>query len=202
MSSHLKGKGFLKLLIGGLVSYELLQLMKSGNKPVLRPPGADDEDVFLAMCVRCGRCAQACPYDSIKMGTEKHGVGIGTPYIVAREIPCHLCDDFPCVEVCPTDALSGIKDVYDVEMGTAVIDEDACIAFRGNRCEVCFRECPLMGEAIKIDYRMREGDEIHAVFAPVVDPEKCVGCGICEERCVVENPVAIVVKPREPKGLF
>ena len=61
------------------------------------------------------------------------------------------------------------------EDGIAVIDEDLCIAFQGMRCEVCYRTCPLIDEAIVIDYRLREGDAIHSVFAPVIDEDKCVG---------------------------
>lgn len=199
---NMKGFGLVKLLIGGFAAYELLNMMKGGSKGVLRPPGAADEDEFLALCIRCGKCNQACPYDSIKMGTEKLGLGIGTPYIIARDNPCMLCEDFPCVEVCPTDALTGIHNVYDVDMGVAVIDTENCIAYQGMRCEVCYRECPLIDEAIKLDIHLKPDDNIHAIFAPVIDKEKCVGCGICEQRCVIDNPVAIRVKPREIKGIF
>lgn len=195
-------KGLLKLLIGGIAAYELLNIMKRGSKEVLRPPGAADEDEFLALCIRCGKCNQACPYDSILMGSEKLGLGIGTPYIVARESPCMLCEDFPCVEVCPTDALTGINNVYDVKMGVAVIDTESCIAYHGMRCEVCYRECPLIDEAIKLDIHIKPDDNIHAIFAPVIDKDKCVGCGICEQRCVIDNPLAIRVKPREISGMF
>lgn len=198
----MKKTDLFKLLIGGTAAYELLSIMKGGSKTVLRPPGAIDEDEFLALCIRCGKCIQACPYDSIKIATEKHGLGIGTPYIDARENPCRLCADFPCVEVCPTEALRGISEVSDVKMGTAVIDEDTCIAYKGLRCEVCYRECPLIDEAITLDIKMRPGDDIHAIFAPVINKEKCVGCGICEQRCVIDDPVAIRVKPRAITGLF
>jgi len=198
----MKGAGFIKLLIGGIAAYELLGMMSAGNKTVLRPPGAVDEDEFLALCVRCGKCNQACPYDSIKMGKENLGLGLGTPFIDARENPCRLCDDFPCVSACPTDALTGINNVYDVDMGIAVIDTEACIAYHGMRCEVCYRECPLIDEAIKLNIYVKPDDPTHAVFAPIIDPEKCVGCGICEERCVIDNPIAIRVKPRQIKGIF
>ncbi|WP_077213355.1 4Fe-4S dicluster domain-containing protein [Bacillus dakarensis] len=198
----MKGIGLAKWLIGGMAAYELLNLMKGGSKSVLRPPGAADEDEFMALCIRCGKCIQACPYDSIKLGTEKHGLGLGTPYLEARDSPCMLCHDFPCVEVCPTEALSGITTVYDVKMGTAVIDEEACIAYKGMRCEVCYRECPLIDEAITLDIHMKHDDNLHAIFAPVINKEKCVGCGICEQRCVIDNPLAIRVKPRVIEGLF
>ena len=66
------------------------------------------------------------------------------------------------------------------------------------RCEVCYRACPLIDEAIYIDYRMREGDAIHSVFAPVIDEDVCVGCGLCVERCIVSEPeVAIRIVPAE-----
>lgn len=198
----MRGSGLLKMLIGGLAAYELLGILKAGNKTVLRPPGAADEDEFIAICIRCGKCIQACPHDSLLMGKEELGVGLGTPYLVARDKACYLCEDFPCVNVCPTDALSGIEDVYDVEMGTAVIDTNACIAYQGIRCEVCYRECPLIDEAIKLNIYVKPDDPTHAVFAPFIVSEKCTGCGICEERCVVNAPVAVRIKPREIKGLF
>ena len=81
-------------------------------------------------------------------------------------------------------------------MGVAVINEDTCLSFQGMRCEVCYRACPLIDEAITIDYRPREGDDIHAVFAPQVVPDVCPGCGLCEQRCPVSDPApAIVVVP-------
>lgn len=81
-------------------------------------------------------------------------------------------------------------------MGVAVINEDTCLSFQGMRCEVCYRACPLIDEAITIDYRPREGDDIHAVFAPQVVPDGCPGCGLCEQRCPVSDPApAIVVVP-------
>lgn len=192
----------LKIVIGGLVGYQLLGLMKTGSRPVLRPPGAADEEIFLAQCLRCGKCIQACPYDVIKVSTESSGIGIGTPYITPREGACQLCEDFPCVKACPTGALSNVSTISDVHMGTAVIDREHCIAIKGNRCEVCYRVCPLIDEAITIQYSIREGDDIHTIFEPVIDPDKCVGCGLCEERCVIGDPLAIRVKPREISGMF
>ena len=67
------------------------------------------------------------------------GLAAGTPMVDARAQACRLCEDFPCVEACPTNALRGIEERSDVRMGTAVIDEDLCIAFQGMRCEVCYR---------------------------------------------------------------
>ncbi|MCF6095237.1 4Fe-4S dicluster domain-containing protein [Microaerobacter geothermalis] len=187
----------IKWLIGGIASYELLRVMKGASKPALRPPGAAEEDEFLALCSRCGKCNQACPYDAILMAGPEFGIGLGTPYIHARESPCRLCEDFPCVEACPTGALSGIKVRPDVNMGEAVISKTYCIAWQGIRCEVCYRNCPFIDEAITLEFSLRHNDPTHSVFGPVVYTDKCVGCGICEHVCVVDNPVAIQVKPRE-----
>lgn len=164
---------------------------------LLRPPGTQGESDFRARCIACGKCIEACPYGSIRPAGIGAGAAVGTPFIDARAHACRLCEDFPCVAVCPTGALRDAETRRDVHMGTPVIDEDLCIAFQGMRCEVCYRVCPLIDEAISIDYRMREGDAIHAVFAPVIDEDVCPGCGLCVERCVVSDPeVAIRIAPR------
>ena len=37
----------------------------AGREVGLRPPGALDEDEFLARCIRCFRCGDACPNRAI-----------------------------------------------------------------------------------------------------------------------------------------
>ena len=83
-------------------------------------------------------------------------------------------------------------------MGTAVVNEERCLSYRAMRCEVCYRACPLIDEAISIDYRQREGDAIHAVFTPVVHEDACAGCGLCVQRCPEDDPgPAISVAPAD-----
>lgn len=165
----------------------------------LRPPGAIEEKRFLAACVRCGKCAQACPYKSISMAGGEAGVGIGTPHIIARETPCYLCPDLPCVKACPSGALDKkLQEIERVAMGTAVIvDRESCLSIRGLRCEVCYRQCPLIDKAITIETRHNVRTGEHTIMEPVIHKDKCVGCGICEKVCVREKPV-IVVQSRVP----
>jgi ferredoxin-type protein NapG len=168
---------------------------------LLRPPGAKSEEDFIARCITCGKCIEACPYVAIKVAPLTTGMSAGTPLIDAREQSCRLCEDFPCVAVCPTGALRDIEKRSNVRMGTAVVDEELCIAItKSIRCEVCYRTCPLINEAIDIEYRPREGDDKHVIFAPVVDAEKCVGCGLCVERCVVSDP-AVAIRIEAPQGV-
>ncbi|MCI9495562.1 MAG: 4Fe-4S dicluster domain-containing protein [Adlercreutzia mucosicola] len=164
--------------------------------PLLRPPGMASPADFAARCVRCGRCLEACPYQAIHAAPLNAGRAASTPFVNARAQACRLCRDFPCAAVCPTGALAVPEERADAAMGTAVVNEETCLSFQGMRCEVCYRACPLIDEAIRIDYRPREGDAIHAVFAPQVNAEVCPGCGLCEQRCPVGDPApAIVVVP-------
>ena len=186
--------GIAAAIVGGQAVY----LAAAGKGELLRPPGAQSESDFMARCVKCGKCLEACPYRAVHVAPGNAGAAAGTPVLDAREQACRLCEDFPCVAACPTGALRDVEARADVHMGTAVIEEDLCIALQGMRCEVCYRVCPLIDEAMTIDYRMREGDAIHAVFAPRIDREKCVGCGLCVERCVVGEPrvaIRIVADP-------
>ncbi len=148
----------------------------------LRPPGAAPEDEFVRRCIKCNKCAQVCPYDSIEMAHLDWGSKFGTPLIFARDVPCYLC--MKCPPVCPTGALDNkLTEKTKVRMGVAVIDENKCLPFSGIICRACFERCPIYREAIT----MR--DEIY----PQVHPESCVGCGICENVCPAEE-VAITVQ--------
>ena len=186
--------GLSALLAGGEIVYRTC----SSAENTLRPPGFQNERDFMSRCIKCGKCIEACPYKCISAADFAAGAQSGTPKIDPRRQACKLCDDFPCTNVCPTGALRDVKTNTDVKMGTAVINYDLCIAMSGMRCEVCYRACPLIDNAITIDYQMRPGDAIHAMFAPKINENSCTGCGLCVERCVVSEPeVAIRIETKK-----
>ena len=180
--------GIAALAAAGVFAASAVASAAPSPLPLLRPPGAGAPEHFAARCVRCGRCLEACPYQAIHAAPLNAGREASTPFVNARSQACRLCVEFPCAAVCPTGALEVPAERRGAGMGVAVINEDTCLSFQGMRCEVCYRVCPLIDKAIAIDYRLREGDAIHSVFAPVIDEKQCVGCGLCVERCVVGEP--------------
>jgi ferredoxin-type protein NapG len=180
----------------------LRSLFRSDNsgsfeKNRLRPPGAVDEKRFMALCIRCNRCLEVCPYGSIRRaGVSK---SIGTPYIYAEQKACYLC--MACNSLCPTGALNNkLLNPEAVGMGKAVIDSNTCYSHlfldldkmpekAGNKigalCNTCYNVCPLKDKAIILQKNL----------FPVIT-EHCVGCGICVERCPTRPTRAINVTPQ------
>ncbi len=169
----------------------------------LRPPGALPEPDFLAACIRCGRCADACPNRAIMLLSEATAAEVGlavapghrgTPVIVPRRQACILCNGLPgdrllCTEACPSGALEETAKAPDqllgsVKMGTAEVDRNICYSYNGASCGACVRACPLEGKALRAGLWER----------PIVDAGACVGCGLCERSCV-HYPQAIRVRP-------
>ena len=168
----------------------------------IRPPGALKEEDFLAACVRCGLCVRDCPYDTLKLSVLGDPVATGTPYFDARNIPCEMCEDIPCVKACPTDALDKkLDNIDDARMGLAVLlDHETCLNYQGLRCDVCYRVCPLIGEAISLELQRNRRSKKHALFIPVVHSEACTGCGKCEHACVLEEAAIKVLPYHLAKG--
>ncbi|MCP4007702.1 MAG: ferredoxin-type protein NapG [bacterium] len=166
-----------------------------------RPPGAQDEPAFLASCIKCSQCVEACPYDTLQIATAGDGEAIGVPYFEPRKVPCEMCPDSPCTEACPTDALVSGTPIEEAEMGLAVlVDHENCLAYKGLRCEVCYRACPLMGQAIGLEFRQNERTGKHAYFIPVVNSDACTGCGKCEHVCVLEEAAIKVLPVEQARG--
>lgn len=162
----------------------------------LPPPGALPGDNFSAACVRCGQCVQVCPPQALKLATASTGIAVGTPYFIARDIPCELCEELYCVKACPSGALDPLlDDVYQSRMGLAVLlDQENCLAWQGLRCEVCYNVCPLKEEAITIEMQQNTRTGVHTKYIPVVHSKACTGCGLCEQACVLDQ-AAIKVLP-------
>ncbi len=88
------GKGAFVVALGGLVRWF------EPKARILRPPGAVPEDQFLALCIRCLKCRDACPTRLNPVLLTESIVAAGTP---RRPVECHLC--LQCTYACPTGAL-------------------------------------------------------------------------------------------------
>lgn len=168
----------------------------------VRPPGALVEDDFLAACVRCGLCVRDCPYNTLKLADLGDPVATGTPYFTARDVPCEMCEDIPCVKACPTGALDrSLTDITLARMGLAVlIDQENCLNFLGLRCDVCYRVCPVIDKAITLETRHNPRSDRHALLLPTVHSDACTGCGKCEKSCVLPEPAIKVLPHKVAQG--
>ena len=194
------GQGTALAATGGLVWMYLLNQQARATPFAIRPPGSLAEADFNARCIKCGQCVDACPYDTLKLATADAGIPIGTPYFIPKEIPCYMCDDIPCLKVCPTGAINPeLENINDSRMGLAVIDIENCLSWQGLRCEICFRECPVQGTAITVEHHPRRISK-HAMFVPLVHSDACTGCGICEKACPTQKAAIRIVQPELVQG--
>lgn len=169
---------------------------------VLRPPGALAEEEFAGACVRCGLCVRDCPFDTLRLARLGEDIATGTPYFIARDIPCEMCEDIPCVRACPTGALDpALENIDAARMGLAVlIDQETCLNFQGLRCDVCYRVCPAIDQAITLEPQHNARSGRHALFIPTVHSDACTGCGKCEYACVLPAAAIKALPRRLAKG--
>ncbi len=159
----------------------------------LRPPGALDEEGFLAACIRCGQCIVACPYETLLHDDDGRLADRGTPFLIPRRTPCSLCKDYDslkCIDACPTGALEDPGDMESIRMGLAVIDPETCLAFNGVVCRACWHKCPFPNQAIRFDSMLR----------PVIVEDACIGCGLCDKACLAEPSAIRIVPTADRKG--
>lgn len=170
----------------------------SPSRPV-RPPGSVPEAEFLQMCIRCGECFQSCPSDVLQpLGFQQGLEGLWTPHVVADWAGCaSSCN--ACGQVCPTGAIRALpmEEKRHARMGLAIINESTCLPFHGKACQLCVDECTAAGydalEFVAVGTEVDEfGQPIEGTgeLAPLLIPDRCVGCGLCQTRCHGINVVA------------
>ena len=168
-----------KVVDGGFAEVSLPGVPERGT-PVL-PPGAGDRETFYRKCVSCQLCIANCPGKCLVQSTSLKN--FGQPVMDFRRGYC-LGACVKCGEICPELAIRKLQVIQrpNVHMGEAVWVKDRCVrTTEGDECTACLRKCPVQA--------------IHLVQGfPVVDRQKCIGCGACEHVCPARPMPAIYVK--------
>ena len=150
----------------------------------LRPPGAIQENKFLAACIKCGQCVQVCPVEAIKLSELDEGFGVGVPHIDPRKQACDFsCDGLQCVLACPTGALTHDIDYpAQVNIGVARLDKPKiCLAMQGQG----FKGKPRNNENFTGVLRFEKIDRWNAV--PLADQSFDLEiCDLCVRLCPIE----------------
>jgi MauM/NapG family ferredoxin protein len=165
---------------------------------LIRPPGALGEREFLERCTACGLCMKVCPTGALQPAITEAGLeGLWTPRLVPKlgycDYTCNLCG-----QVCPTGAIQAltVEAKQQTKIGLASFDTSRCIPYAyGRECIVCEEHCPVPDKAIyvvEVEVEDHDGNR-RIVKQPRVDPDRCTGCGICENKCVFTDRPAIRV---------
>jgi polyferredoxin len=197
----------------GLIAAPALRNNGLGNDEnfapsMIRPPGSVAEAEFLERCIKCDQCINACPTNVLQPATLKEGgvEAVWTPVMNFRIAHCQLKCNL-CSEVCPTGAIRRISvaeklgegpytDQGPVRLGTAFIDTTRCLPWANQiPCVVCEEVCPVAPKAIQTyDEEARDVfGEMVVLYKPFIVPDLCIGCGICEAECPVQDQPAVYV---------
>ncbi len=207
-------RGVMGAVAGSLIVpavFKARAIVKRKNPKLIRPPGAREEEEFMARCVKCAECMKVCIGNAIHPAMLQSGPeGMFSPVIIPRigfcEYNCTLCG-----QVCPTGAIRELTrdEKHKTKIGLARVDRDMCLPWKkGIPCIVCEEMCPVPHKAIKLREEKAitsEGNEV-TVQRPYVVDELCIGCGICETKCPVPGRAAIRVtaegESRSPGGFL
>ena len=139
---------------------------KEESPLVVRPPYGLDESLFQSECITCESkaCVASCDEQIISIQED------GTPMLDFSKSGCTFCED--CASACEPNVLS-LDNVHTSEKLNAIfaISTEGCVAHNGVICFSCKEPC--IDDAILFN----------GMFNPVIDMDKCTGCGFCLGRC-------------------
>ncbi len=154
------------------------------------PPGALSARNFAQHCTACQLCVSVCPNQVLRPSSDF--MKLMQPEMSYERGYCRP-ECTKCSEVCPAGAIRPITkaDKSAIQIGHAVWIKENCICITDDvECGNCARHCPV--SAIQMVASDPESQE--SIKIPVVNTERCIGCGACENLCPSRPFSAIYVE--------
>ena len=180
-----------KKVDGGLAIIEDKKIPERST-PIV-PPGALSLKNFTQHCTACQLCVSVCPN-----GVLRPSAGLMTLMQPEMSYERGYCrpECVKCSEVCPSGAIKPITvaEKTSIQIGHAVWIRENCIPLTdGRNCGNCARHCPTGAIAMVPSVP----SDSNSIKIPVVNVEKCIGCGTCENLCPARPLSAIYVEGHE-----
>ena len=157
------------------------------------PPGSLGLRHMTQHCTACQLCVSVCPNGVLRPSARLSA--FMQPEVSYERGYCRP-ECTKCSEVCPAGAISKITpaDKSAIQVGHAVWIRENCIPVKeGVKCNNCARHCP--AEAIQIV--LSDPSRPESPRIPVVNVERCIGCGACENLCPSRPFSAMYVEGHE-----
>ena len=159
----------------------------------LVPPGAKGIRNMRTHCTGCQLCVSVCPNQVLRPSTKLET--LMQPEMSYERGYCRP-ECTKCSEVCPAGAILKLTpaDKSATQIGHAVWVEKNCVPLRDKvACGNCARHCPTGA----ITMVPSDADDADSLKIPVVNVERCIGCGACENLCPARPFSAIYVEGHE-----
>lgn len=180
-----------KKVDGGLAVIEDKKI--PDRKTPIVPPGARSASNFAHHCTACQLCVSVCPNDVLRPSTNL--TKLMQPEMSYERGYCRP-ECTKCSEVCPAGAILKITaaDKSAIQIGHAIWVRENCVPLtNGVECGNCARHCPTGAiQMVASDSTNPDSPKI-----PVVNTERCIGCGACENLCPSRPFSAIYVEGHE-----
>ncbi len=180
-----------KIVDGGLAVIEDKKIPE--RKTPIVPPGAVSLRNMATHCTGCQLCVSACPNGVLRPSSRLET--LMQPEVSYERGYCRP-ECTRCSSVCPSGAILKISraDKSSTQIGHAVWVRENCIVLSdGVECGNCARHCPA-GAILMIP---SDPDNEKSPHIPMVNPERCIGCGACENLCPARPFSAIYVEGHE-----
>ena len=167
---------------------EILPKQRLDRETPITPPGSKSVKDFYRRCTACQLCVSACPNKVLRPSPDLEH--LMQPEMGYENGYCRP-ECTKCSELCPSGAITKItpEEKTQYHIGTASVERSLCVAEKGTKCGNCARHCPV--GAISMVKNEETG-----IRVPVVNEERCIGCGACENLCPSRPVSAITVNGR------